>query len=201
MICSALLAAVLALAQGTEPARDAPDAGARPDSGRVPDGGTPADGGTDADGGTARRSPEATPPELAKKAVDLANIHLQAARLYTVGLFHLSRKPTSAWDREHTVTLFNSAENAITDADRSLSELSGMARGKWEKAAQPLAHARATLVQAQKELRSLSVPATGKSATDGEHIPRRVHQSLDSAGKDLDSAAKAMGVDTKIKGP
>jgi len=198
MIAAALLAALLASAQAEAPARDAADAGSRAG---VADSGVDADGGMDADGGTARRSPEATPPELAKKAVDLANIHLQAARLYVVGLFHLSRKPTSAWDREHSVSLFNSAENAITDADRSLAELSGMARGSWQKAHDPLAHARATLVQAQKELRSLSVPATGTGPADGQQVARRVHQALDSAGKDLDSAGKTMGVDARIKGP
>jgi hypothetical protein len=199
MIATAVLVALLAFAQGAEaPPRQDSDAGMRAGA---DDGGTDADGGMDADGGTARRSPEATPPELAKKAVDLANIHLQAARLYVVGLFHLSRKPTSSWDRAHSVSLFNAAENAITDADRSLAELSGMARGKWQKAAEPLAHARATLVQVQKELRSLSVPATGTGPADAQQVARKVHQGLDSAGKDLESAAKTMGVDTKIKGP
>lgn len=199
MIASALLASVLALAQGTEaPARDASDAGTQAG---VADGGAVPDAGIDTDGGTARRSPEATPSELAKKAFDLANIDLQAARLYVVGLFHLSRKPISAWDRAHSVTLFNSAENAITDSDRSLAELSGMARGKWEKGAAPLTHARATLAQTLKELRSLSVPATPSGGADRQEIARKVHRALDSAGKDLDAAAKVMGVDTKIKGP
>jgi len=199
MIGSAVLVAVLAFAQGAEaPPREGPDAGLRTGA---EDGGIDRDGGTDADGGTARRSREATPPELAKKAVDLANIHLQASRLYLVGMFHLSRKPISAWDREHSVSLFNSAQNAITDADRSLAELSGMAHGNWQKAAQPLTHARTTLVQAQKELGTLSVPATGTGQADRQQIARRVHEALDSVGKDLDSAAKTMGVDTKIKGP
>jgi hypothetical protein len=193
MIASAMLAAVLAFAQGAEaPAREDSDAGMRTDAD---------DGGMDPDGGRARRSPEAAPEELAKKAVDLGNIYLQVARLYVVGLFHLSRKPTTAWDREHSISLFNAAENAITDADRSLAELSGMARGKWQKAAEPLTHARATLVQAQKELRSLSVPATGTGPSGGQQIARRVHDGLDSAGKDLESAAKTMDVETKIKGP
>jgi hypothetical protein len=198
MIGSAVLVAILAFAQGVEtPPREGADAGSR--TGAEDGGATDADGGLD--GGTARRSPEATPPELAKKAVDLANIHLQASRLYLVALFHLSRKPISAWDREHSVSLFNSAQNAITDADRSLAELSGMAHGNWRNAAQPLTHARATLVQAQKELGTLAVPATGSGQADRQQIARRVHEALDSAGKDLDSAAKTMGMDTKIKGP
>jgi hypothetical protein len=191
MIASALLAALLAFAQAEDatPRETAPDAGARADS------------GMDGDGGTARRSPEATPPQLAKKAFDLANIDLGAARLYVVGLFHLSQKPISEWDRAHSVTLFNSAENAIADCDRSLAELSGMARGKWEKAAAPLTHARATVAQALKDLRSLSVPTTPSGATDRQQIARKVHEELDSAGKDLDTAAKVMGVDTRIRGP
>jgi hypothetical protein len=191
MIASALLAGLLAFAQAEgAPPREGPDAGAGV-----------SDGGMDGDGGTARRSPEATPPELAKKAIDLAHIDLGAARLYVVGLFHLSRRPISAWDRAHSVTLFNSAENAITDSDRSLSELSGMARGNWEKAAAPLTHARATLMQALKDLRSLSVPTTPSGGADRQETARKVHRALDSAGKDLDAAAKTMGVDTKIKGP
>jgi hypothetical protein len=197
MIASALLAAVLAFAQAEgapAPPRDAPDAGTP-----VSDGGTDADGG--ADGGTARKSPEATPSELAKKAIDLAHIDLGAARLYVVGLFHLSRKPISAWDRAHSVTLFNSAENAMTDSDRSLSELSGMARGKWEKAAAPLTHARSTVAQALKDLRALSVPTTASAAVDRQQVARKVHQELDSVRKDLDAAAKVMEVDTRIKEP
>src|SRR5437763_332789 len=84
------VAAILALAQDAAgPLREPSDGGARAE----------ADGGTDLDGGTARPSPEAAPAELAKKAVVLANIHLQAARLYVVGLFQLSRKPAAAWDR------------------------------------------------------------------------------------------------------
>ena len=196
MIAPALLAAVVAFAQAEgppAPGRDAPDAGAT-----VSDGGTDADG---VDGGSARKSPEATPEELAKKAIDLAHIDLGAARLYVIGLFHLSRKPITAWDRAHSVTLYNSAENAIADTDRSLSELSGMARGKWEKAAAPLTHARSTLTQALKDLRSLSVPTTPVGAVDRQQVARKVHQALDSARKDVDAAAKVMGVDTKIKEP
>ena len=195
MIASALLAALLAFAQAEgAPPRDAPDAGVA-----VSDGGMDAESGID--GGTGRKSPEATPSELAKKAIDLAHIDLGAARLYVVGLFHLSRRPISAWDRAHSVTLFNSAENAMTDADRSLSELSGMARGKWEKAAAPLTHARSTLAQALKDLRSLSVPTTPSGAADRQQIARKVHEELDSTRKDLDAAAKVMEVDTKIKEP
>jgi len=195
MIAPALLAALVAFAQAEgSPPRDAPDAGSA-----VSDGGTDADGGLD--GGSARKSPEATPTELAKKAVDLAHIDMGAARLYVIGLFHLSRNPITAWDRSHSVTLFNSAENAITDSDRVLSELSGMARGKWQQAAPPLTHARSSVAQALKDLRSLSVPTTPSGAGDRQQVARKVHEELDSARKDLDTAAKVMGVDTKIKEP
>jgi len=197
MIATALLAALVAFAQ-TEgppaPGRDATDAGTT-----VSDGGTDADGGVD--GGSARKSPEATPEELAKKAIDLAHIDLGAARLYVIGLFHLSRKPITDWDRAHSVTLYNSAENAIADTDRSLSELSGMARGKWAQAAAPLTHARSTVAQALKDLRSLSVPTTPVGAVDRQQVARKVHGELDSERKDIDAAAKVMSVDTKIKEP
>jgi hypothetical protein len=187
------LAALLALLQVND-ANLAPDAGVRPDAGTRAD--------ADADGGTARPSPEQATAQLAKKAVDLANIHLQAGRLYTLGLFLLARKPTTEWDRAHSLTLFNQAENAVTDADRSLAELSGMARGEWSKAADPLAHARATIVQVHKDLRAISVPPEPRTAApDPQQIARKAFEALDSARKNLDQAAGVMKVDTKLRAP
>jgi hypothetical protein len=159
-----------------------------------------ADGGL-VEGARGRLSPQRASAELAKKAVDIANIHLQAARLYALGLFQLARRPTTEWDRGHSISLFNQAQEAVTDADRSLAELTGMAKGQWEKASEPLKHARLTIVQVQKDLASLSVPPTGKAAVDGQKTARHVYDAIESVGKDLESAAKTMKVDAKLRGP
>jgi hypothetical protein len=130
--------------------------------------------------------------EQAKKDVDVAGIHLQVAKLYLTGLYGLAGAP-STWDREHGVALFNQAQNALTDADRQLAELQGLAQGNWPEACDPLTRARNTLVRAQGQLRSLSVPLR----TGGGQL----YKSLDSSRDELDSAAKAMGVDTKLRTP
>jgi len=187
-----LLAAFLALAQ--DGGREIPpNAGIR----AGPDAGTP----DEPDAGLARLPPEQASAELAKKSVDAAHIELQSARLYVLGLFHLSKPPTTVWDREHSITLFNQTQQAIGEAERSLAELSGMAKGKWEKADQPLRNARQILVQVQKDLRSISVPPTGSATVDAREISKRVYDSLDSARKELESAAKAMGVEPKLRSP
>jgi hypothetical protein len=212
--------AAFLLAQGSQPApTEQADAGvaAQVEPGGRMDGGASAPQGeagaaagidagssAQADGGFAegaRPSPQRASAELAKKAVDVANIHLQAARLYALGLFHLARRPTTEWDRGHSISLFNQAQEAVTDADRSLAELTGMAKGQWEKASKPLKHARLTIVQVQKDLASLSVPPTGKAATDGQKTARHVYDAIESVGKDLESAAKTMKVDAKLRGP
>jgi hypothetical protein len=148
------LFALLALAQDGGRAIS-PNAGIR----AGPDAGTR----DETDAGVTRLPPQQASAEMAKKSVDAAHIELQSARLYVLGLFLLSKPPTTVWDREHSITLFNQLQEAIGEADRSLAELSGMAKGKWEKADQPLRNARQTIVQVQKDLRSISVP----------HGPRR----------------------------
>ena len=54
--------------------------------------------------------------------------------------------------------------------------------------------AEVVVAQVLKDLRSLSVPSTPSGAADRQQLARKVHQALDSAGKDLDSAAKTMGI-------
>jgi hypothetical protein len=192
MSCALALAALVALAQDGGRAIP-PNAGIRAE----PDAGTR----NEPDAGITRLPPQQASAELAKKSVDAAHIELQSARLYVLGLFHLSKPPTTVWDREHSIMLFNQTQQAIGEADRSLAELSGMANGKWEKADQPLRHARQTIVQVQKDLRSISVPPTGSATTDAREVAKRVYDSLDSARKDLESAAKAMDVDSKLRSP
>ena len=139
---------------------------------------------------------------MAKKDVDVAGIHLQVAKLYVTGLYDLAGGP-STWDREHGVALFNQAQNALTDAERQLGELQGLARNGWPKALEPLGRARTTLAQMQSQLRSLSVPLRTGGGQDqaGQSILKGVYKSLDSALHDLESAAREMGVDPKLRTP
>jgi len=140
--------------------------------------------------------------EQAKKDVDVAGIHLQVARLYLAGLYGLAGAP-STWDREHGVALFTQAQNALTDADRQLAELQGLAQGNWPEARDPLTRARNTLVRAQGQLRSLSVPLRTGGGQDqaGQSVIGQIYKSLDSSRNELDSAARAMGVDPKLRTP
>jgi hypothetical protein len=186
------LLALLALAQDGGRAIP-PNAGIRAE----PDAGTQAE----PDAGITRLPPQQASAELATKSVAAAHIELQSARLCVLGLFQLAKPPTTVWDREHSITLFNQAQEAIGEADRSLAELSGMAKGKWEKADQPLRNARQTIVQVQRDLRSISVPPTGSATVDAREITKRVFDSLDSARKELESAARAMNVDPKLRAP
>src|SRR5438552_4517523 len=148
----------------------------------------------------AKAAAQAT--EQAKNDIDLADIHLQVARLYLVGLHGLGGSP-STWDREHGVALFTQAQNALTDADRQLAELQGLAQRNWPDAREPLSKMRNSLVRAQTQLRSLSVPMRTGGGQDqaGQGVIREVYQSRDSARDELDSAAKAMGVDSKLRKP
>jgi hypothetical protein len=194
MSAAVVLVALLAVAQEAGPAaRDRSDAGiaAEVDAGTRPE----------ADGGTERLPPQQASAELAKKTVDVTNIELQSARLYVLGLFHLARKPTTVFDRAHSVTLFNQAEQALGEVDRSVAELSGMARDKWQKAALPLTHARSTMAQVHKDLRSISVPPLGKETVDAREVTKRVFGALQSVRNDLESAAKEMGADPKLHEP
>ena len=182
-----------------------PDAGlTAPDAASAaPDAGSPAPDARSAapDAGTRRRPP-GPDADLATKDVHVASIHLQVARLYVTGLYDLSGKPTT-WDRERGITLFTQAQNAAADADRTLAELSGLAKGEWAKAAEPVAKARATLARVQTQLRSLAVPVRGAGGqgVNGQKVLADIYKSLDSAKDDLESAAKTMKVETKLRTP
>ncbi len=151
---------------------------------------------------TAREKAAAQATDQAKKDVDVAGIHLQVAKLYLTGLYGLAGSP-STWDREHGVALFTQAQNALTDAERQLAELQGLAQRTWPDADQPLSRARNTLVRVQAQLRSLSVPLRTSGGQDqaGQSAIKQMSKSLDSSRDELDSAAKAMGVDTKLRTP
>jgi len=140
--------------------------------------------------------------QQAKNDIDLAGIHLQVAQLYLAGLNGLGGSP-STWDREHGVALFTQAQNSLTDADRQLAELQGLAQRNWPDAREPLSKMRNSLVRAQTQLRSLSVPMRTGGGQDqaGQSVIREVYKSLDSSRDELDSAAKAMGVDSKLQKP
>ena len=98
---------------------------------------------------------------------------------------------------------FTQARNALTDADRQLAELQGLAQGNWPQARDPLTRARNTLVRAQGQLRSLSVPLRTGGGQDqaGQSVIGQIYKSLDSSRNELDSAARAMGVDPKLRTP
>jgi len=182
-LCAALLASSAAVAQ-------APERTAQPDAG-------PSDPKR-----TASEKAAVQAAEQAKNDIDLADIHLQVARLYLAGLHGLGGSP-SDWDREHGVALFTQAQNALTDADRQLAELQGLAQRSWPDAREPLSKMRTSLVRAQTQLRSLSVPMRTGGGQDqaGRSVIREVYKSLDSSRDELDSAAKAMGVDSKLQKP
>jgi hypothetical protein len=99
------------------------------------------------------------------------------------------------------VTLFNQAEHALDEVDRSVAELSGMARDRWQKAALPLTHARSTMAQVRKDLRTISIPPVGRETVDAREVTKRVFGALQSVRNDLESAAKEMGVDPKLQAP
>ena len=81
--------------------------------------------------------------------------------------------------------------------------MQGLARNGWPKALEPLGRARTTLAQMQGQLRSLSVPLRTGGGQDqaGQSILKGVYKSLDSALHDLESAAREMGVDPKLRTP
>ena len=110
LAAAALLASSAAPGQAPETSAGNADAG-QPDAGALL---------------TAREKVAAQASEQAKKDVDVAGIHLQVARLYLAGLYGLTGAP-STWDREHGVALFNQAQTALTDADRQIAELQGLA--------------------------------------------------------------------------
>jgi len=140
--------------------------------------------------------------DQAKKDVDFAAIHMHAAKLYLTGLYGLNGTP-STWDREHGVALFTHAQDALSDVQRQVAELQGFAQATWPDAGPPLSRVRRALNGVEKRLRSLSVPlrpsADGQDA--GQSAIKDMYDALDTAQKDLDSAAKAMGVNAKLKTP
>jgi len=189
LAAAALGASVPALAQA--PGQPVPAA----DAGRT----ETADAGL---GQTPREKAAAQAADQAKKDVDVAGIHLQVARLYLAGLHGLAGAP-STWDREHGVALFNQAQNALSDADRQLAELQGLAQGNWPEARDPLTRARSTLDRAQGQLRALSVPLRTGGGQDqaGQSVIGEIYKSLDSSRDELSAAARAMGVDPKLRTP
>lgn len=140
--------------------------------------------------------------DQAKKDVDFAAIHLRAAKLYLTGLYGLNDTP-STWDREHGVALFAHAQDALSDVQRQVAELQGFARATWPDAGPSLSRVTRALDGVEKRLRSLSIPlrssADGQDA--GQSAIKDMYDALDAAQKDLDSAAKAMGVNAKLKTP
>jgi hypothetical protein len=192
-LAAALLAAAAARAQNPELPSAIPDAGT--DGGRA----QASDGGAQM---SAQDKAAAQATDQAKKDVDVAGIHLQVAKLYLAGLYGLAGAP-STWDREHGVALFTQAQNALSDAERQLAELQGLAQGNWPGARDPLTRARGTLVRAQGQLRSLSVPLRTGGGQDqaGQSVIRQIYKALDSSRDELEAAAKAMGVDTKLRTP
>jgi len=140
--------------------------------------------------------------DQAKKDVDFASINLHAAKLYLTGLYGLDGRP-STWDREHGVALFTHAQDALSDAQKQLAELQGYAATTWPESRPPLSRARNTLTGVEKRLRSLSVPLhpsmEGQDA--GQSAIKDMYDALDAAQDDLDKAAKAMGVNSKLKKP
>jgi len=188
LAAAAFLASAAALAQTEElpQGRDGGTAG-------TGDGGTPL---------TPREKVAAQASDQAKKDVDVAGIHLQVAKLYLAGLYGLAGAP-STWDREHGVALFTQAQNALTDADRQLAELQGLAQTNWPQARDPLSRARGTVVRAQSQLRALSVPSRTGGGQDqaGQSVIGQIYKSLDSSRDELNAAARAMGVDTKLRTP
>jgi hypothetical protein len=211
MKASSLLVAAALFAPAAPRAQDADLAPESRDAGR-PDG---RDGGRaqGTDGGPAGAADAGAPlnpaekaaaqaTDQAKKDVDVAGIHLQVAKLYLAGLYGLAGAPTT-WDREHGVALFTSAQNAVSDAERQLAELQGLAQRNWPGARDALTRARNTLVRAQGQLRSLSVPLRTGGGQDqaGQSVIGQVYKALDASKNELESAAKAMGVDTKLRTP
>jgi exonuclease VII small subunit len=205
-VALALCACAAAAAQDSVPRAPAPPDGqaAEPpaqDAGAAEQDAGPGDAGADAElpRRNARPGPDA---DLARKDVHVALIHLQVAKLYVTGLYDLAGTPT-VWDKERGISLFTQAQNATADAERTVAELSGLAKGEWAKAAEPLRRARGTLAHVQSQLRSLAVPVRGAGGQGkrGEEILREIDKSLDSARSDLETAAKAMNVDTKLRKP
>ncbi len=132
---------------------------------------------------------------VAKQAVDVAGIDMQAAKLFVTGIYDLSTRPNQ-FDKHRAIVLFNQAQEAVTQAELQLADLSRVAQPAPNGALQ---NARNTMVSAQGELRALA-GALNAGGTDPNRI-KALYQSIDSATHDLDSAARAMRVDTRLNSP
>jgi hypothetical protein len=151
---------------------------------------------------TPRDKALAQATDQAKKDVDFASINLHAAKLYLTGLYGLDGRP-STWDREHGVALFTHAQDALSDVQRQVAELQGFAQTTWPESRAPLTHLRRTLTAVETRLRSLSVPLhpSADAPDAGQSAIKDMYDALDSAQGDLDKAAKAMGVNAKLRTP
>ena len=140
--------------------------------------------------------------DAAKRAFDIANANLEAAKTYLGGLNDLAQTPTT-WDRDGSIALFNSAQRAVTDAEERIGTLVPMAKGDWAKANDPLTKARSQLVSVQNELRDFAGPVRADSGNPQtrQNSIHNLWNTLDGASKDLKDAVGSMNVDTKIKTP
>jgi hypothetical protein len=140
--------------------------------------------------------------DAAKRAFDIASVNLLAAKDYLGGLNDLAQKPTT-WDREASIALFNNAQRAVTDAEERIGQLEPMATGSWAKARGPINRARASLVNAQRQLRTFagSVPTDSGDPASRQLYIKGLWNTVDGASKALDDAAVQMNVDTKLKTP
>ena len=140
--------------------------------------------------------------DAAKRAFDIANANLEAAKTYLGGLNDLAQTPAT-WDRDSSIALFNSAQRSVTDAEERIGSLVPLAKGDWAKANDPLSKARTQLVSVQKELRDFAGPVradSGSPQTRQSSI-HNLWNTVDSASKDLKDAVGAMSVDTRVKTP
>ena len=138
--------------------------------------------------------------DKAKVSFDVAEIELQASKLYVSGLADLASKPTT-WEKESSVHLFNQAQRTVIRAEQQLADLETMAVGQWAKAGDPIRHARAELVNTEQQLRNFSsaVKAGQYQAGAPEGI-KSLWGTIDRAQKDVEGAAGMMGVDFHLKG-
>ena len=138
--------------------------------------------------------------DSAKMSLDVAEIELQASKLYLAGLADLAARPTT-WDRDHTVGLFNQAQRTVIRAEEHLGEMEKLATGSWANAGDALRRARASLVDTEQQLRAFSAPMkSGQLQAQGPASIKNLWNSIDKAQKELEGAASTMGVDFHLKG-
>lgn len=139
---------------------------------------------------------------VAKRAYDIASANLQAAKSYLGGLNDLAQK-AETWDRDSSISLFNSAQRAVSDAEERVDALVPLAKGDWAKAADSLGKVRGGLVRVQTELKqfagSVRLAAGDVAARQGEL--KGLWTTLEGAAKDLNTAASQMSVETRLQTP